>query len=259
MARLDVETAPVWRGGSLGFERISITDLDGHHLAFISQRLEWFVQASCGSPVFDGRDWNVNNILVNGLLLPQSVLLSIENPEWCTASDRRNPSLQLFLVISELVDEAQVRMNDWSSVLDKLKCLFVGHSVIFHEISNAQGGRAGLTCPAVHQDLTATTVNLLDLVSYQVEVDVELGGDPVLHRDLDAVLLLVGHGGQLQGGVDNAGDAQLQETFGGDGPACCQEEVVGELGGVGLVILLSPAVPAAHRSTRGDQGGSDLG
>ena len=91
-------------------------------------------------------------------------------------------------------------------------------------------------------------VNLLDLVSYQIEVDVELGSDPVLHRYLDGVLLLVGHGGELQGGVHNVGNPELQQTFRGDGPASGQEEIVSELGGVGLVILLTAAVPAAHLS-----------
>ena len=55
--------------------------------------------------------------------------------------------------------------------------------------------------------------HLLDFVCDEVEVDVELGADPVLDRDLDGVLLLVGHSGQLQGGIDNVGDAEIEETF----------------------------------------------
>ena len=116
MPGLDVETAAVWQGGSLGFERISITDLHGDDLVFISQRLERFVQSSCGSPVLDGRNWNVNNFFVNIIISFQTVFLTKQNPQRCTASDRRNPCLQFFLVISELVNEAQVGMNDWSSV-----------------------------------------------------------------------------------------------------------------------------------------------
>ena len=55
-------------------------------------------------------------------------------------------------------------------------------------------------------------MNLLDLIGDQVKVDVELGTDTVLHRDLDGVLLLVGHGRQLQGGIDDVGDAEIEEA-----------------------------------------------
>ena len=78
--------------------------------------------------------------------------------------------------------------------------------------------------------------DLLNLVRDQVKVDVELGSDPVLHRDLDRVLLLVGHGGQLQGGVDDAGDAEVQQTFGGHGSACCQVQLVRQFTAIGRVI-----------------------
>ena len=78
--------------------------------------------------------------------------------------------------------------------------------------------------------------DLLYLVRDQVKVDVELGSDPVLHRDLDRVLLLVGHGGQLQGGVDDAGDAEVQQTFGGHGSACCQVQLVRQFTAIRRVI-----------------------
>ena len=88
--------------------------------------------------------------------------------------------------------------------------------------------------------------DLLNLVRDQVKVDVELGSDPVLHRDLDRVLLLVGHGGQLQGGVDDGGDPEVQETLGGDSSACCEVELLCEFTGVSPVIFLTATVSTAH-------------
>ena len=99
-------------------------------------------------------------------------------------------------------------------------------------------------------------VNLLDLVSYQVEIDVELGSDPVLHRYLDGVLLLVGHGGELQGGVDDAGDAQVQQTLAGHCATCCQVQLVCELTGMGPVVFLTATVSAGHNQDTIDGGDS---
>ena len=91
--------------------------------------------------------------------------------------------------------------------------------------------------------------HLLDLVCDEVEVDVELGADPVLDRDLDGVLLLVGHGGQLQGRVHDARDPEVEETFRGDGAARGEVQLLRELAGVGLVVLLAATVAAAHPAT----------
>ena len=225
-----------------------ITDLDTDSLQLVCQRLEWFMDGDCGSSMLQWRYRNVNSLILNSLL--DKRLLCIRDRElnrrWW-----RGFSFQLPLVFSQLTDKTQIGMDDRPPVLDILERLLIGHVMVLHKVSYTQRGRAALPSAAVNENLTAPGVDLLDLVGDQVEVDVQLGAHPVLHRDLDGVLLLVGHGGQLQGGVDDVGDAEVEEALGGDGPACREVELVCELAGVGPVILLT-TVPDTHHHTQAD-------
>ena len=99
-------------------------------------------------------------------------------------------------------------------------------------------------------------MHLLDLVGDQVKVDVELGTDAVLHRDLDGVLLLVGNGRELQGRVDDVGDAKLEEALGSDGPTCREVELARELASVGPIIFLI-AVTDTHNKAEANTADCD--
>ena len=190
--------------------------------------------------MFDWWYWNVNGFIFNGVL--QTKFISVLKNErlglWLL--------LQSLLECFQLMNETNIGMNDWSPTLYILECLLIGHIVVFHEICNAQCRGPRLPCSAIDKDLTTSMVHLLNLVSDQIKVNVQLGSHSVLHRDLNRVLFLIRHGGQLQGGVDDGGDPEVQETLGGDSSACCEVELLCEFTGVGPVIFLTPTVSTAH-------------
>ena len=89
-------------------------------------------------------------------------------------------------------------------------------------------------------------VDVIDLIGDEVEIDVEFRGHSVLDGDLEAVLHLVGHRRQLQRGVDDTRDAQIEEEPRRDGSRRGEVELVGEGRHVVVVVLFTHLTHAHH-------------
>ena len=177
--------------------------------------------------------------------LPRRRRAAALRPEDDRAADGRPPP-QLALVLPQLAEEADVGVDDGPAGLDVLVGLVERHAAVLHEVGDAEGGGARHAGAAVDHALLlgAGQVDRVDLVGHEVEVHVELGADAVLDGDLDGVGELVGHGGELEGGVDDAGDAQVEEDARGDGARRREVEVVRQRG---RVVVVEGLAAVGHR------------
>ena len=80
-------------------------------------------------------DRNVNSFILNNIFEYRII---------CVVNGRRGDSfhhrhLQFLFIVSQLMDEAHIWMDDGSAGLDVLECLVIAHIVVLHEVGDTQG------------------------------------------------------------------------------------------------------------------------
>lgn len=139
----------------------------------------------------------------------------------------RVPTEQFALILNELPPEAPVRPNDRPAGFHPGVGLCKRHPVVFHEVSQAQRGRAAHSCCTVHQHRPPLTANAVDLISHTVKVQRDGRVGHVRQRHLHILHMRPVEVGQLDGSVDHTGDAFRQEQAAVGGHIATAEEQVG--------------------------------
>lgn len=138
----------------------------------------------------------------------------------------RVPAEQFAFVLDELPPEASVGPDDGPTGLHPGVCLCERHPVVFHEVSQAERGRAAHSCGTVHQHRAPLTTNAVDLISHTVKVQRDGRVRHVRQGYLDVLHVRPVEVGQLDGGVDHTGDAFGQEQAAVGGHVAAAEEQV---------------------------------
>lgn len=153
------------------------------------------------------------------------------DPVGCLHHLNRVPAEQLPLVFNQLAPEAAVGPDDGTAGLDPSVGLGQRHAVVLHEVRQAQRGRAAHPGCTVHQHRPSFAPHAVDLVGHAVEVQGDGGVGHVCQGDLHVLHMRPVEVGQLDGGVDHAGDAlRQQQAAVGRHVASTEEEVWGDLG-----------------------------
>lgn len=114
---------------------------------------------------------------------------------------------QLPLVLDELAPEATVGPNDRAASFDPGVGLSQRHTVILHEVRQAQRSWAAHTSCTVHQNRPSFTPHTVDLISHAVEIQGDRGVGHICQRDFYILHVRPVEVGELDGGVDHTGDA----------------------------------------------------
>lgn len=160
--------------------------------------------------------------------------------------NRRLPK-ELALVVYQLPPEADVGPDDRPAGLHPVVGFQQAHTVAFHQVSNAEGGRAAHPRGTVHQGGPMLPAHTVDLVSHRVKVQSDGGMRHVSQRHFNIFKLGPVEIGDLNGSINNAGDAtSLKEVPVRGHAASAQEERGGDLSDASYVSLRNH--PRGHES-----------
>lgn len=156
---------------------------------------------------------------------------------------------ELALVVYQLPPEAHIRPDDRPPGLHPVVCLQQAHIVELHQVRNTQGCRAAHSCSTVHQGSPMLLAHTVDLVSHSVKVQPNGGMRNVSQRHFNIFKLGPVEVWDLDGSIDDAGDAPgLEEVPVGGHTASAQEERGGDLSNASYVSLGNH--PRSHESPR---------
>lgn len=157
--------------------------------------------------------------------------------------------IELALVVYQLPPEAHVGPDDRPPGFHPVVRLQQAHAVELHQVGNAEGGRAAHPCGTVHQGGPVFPAHTVDFVGHGVEVQSDGGMRHVCQRHFNIFKLGPVEIGNLNGSIDNAGDAAgLEEVPVGGYTASAQEEGGGDLSNASYVSLRNH--PRGHESPR---------
>lgn len=160
--------------------------------------------------------------------------------------NRRLPK-ELALVVYQLPPEAQVGPDDRPPGFHPVVRLQQAQIVELHQVGNAEGGRAAHTRSTVHQGSPMLLAYTVDLVSHSVKVQSNGGMRNVSQRHFNVLKLGPVEVGDLDGSIDDAGDAPgLEEVPIGGHTGSAQEERGGDLSNASYVSLGNH--PRSHES-----------
>ena len=132
---------------------------------------------------------------------------------------------KLALVVYQLPPEADVGPDDGPLGFHPVVGLQQAHAVEFHQVCDAEHGRAADRRGTVHQGGPVFPAHAVDLVGYGVKVQSNGGVRHVSQRHFNIFKLGPVEIGDLDGSVHNAGDAaSLEEVPVGGYAASAQEE-----------------------------------
>lgn len=167
----------------------------------------------------------------------------------CLYHFHRRLAKELALVVYELPPEAHIGPDDGPPGFHPVVGLQQAHVVEFHQVSDAESGRAAHPSGTVHQRGPVLPAHTMDLVGHCVEVQSNGGMRHVGQRHFYILELGPVEVGDLNGGVHNAGDAtSLEEVPVGGHAASTQEERGGDLSDASYVSLGNHA--RGHESPR---------
>lgn len=162
--------------------------------------------------------------------------------------NRRLPE-ELALVVYQLPPKAYVGPDDRPPGFHPVVRLQQAHTMEFHQVRNAEGGRAAHPCRTVHQGGPMLPAHTVDLVGHGVKVQSDGGMRHVSQRHFNIFKLGPVEIGDLNGSINNAGDAtSLEEMPVGGHAASAQEERGGDLSNASYVSLRNH--PRGHESPR---------
>lgn len=152
------------------------------------------------------------------------------NPIGCLDHLNRVSAEQLPLVFNELTPEATVGPDDGTTSFNPGMGFCQRHSMVLHEIRQAERGWAAHPGCTVHQHCASFSSHAVNLISHTVEVQGDGGVRHVCQRDLYILHVWPVEVGELNGGIDHTGDAfrQKQATVGCHVPSA-EEKVWGDL------------------------------
>lgn len=154
---------------------------------------------------------------------------------------------ELALVVYQLPPEAYVGPDDGPAGLHPVVGLQQAHAVALHQVSNAESGRAAHPRGTVHQRGPVLPAHAVDLVGHRVKVQSDGGVGHVGQRHFNIFKLGPVEIGDLDGSVNDAGDApSLEEVPVGGHAASAQEERGGDLSDASYVALRNH--PRGHES-----------
>lgn len=154
---------------------------------------------------------------------------------------------ELALVVYQLPPEAYVGPDDGPAGLHPVVGLQQAHAVALHQVSNAESGRAAHPRGTVHQRGPVLPAHAVDLVGHCVKVQSDGGVGHVGQRHFNIFKLGPVEIGDLDGSVNDAGDApSLEEVPVGGHAASAQEERGGDLSDASYVALRNH--PRGHES-----------
>lgn len=105
-------------------------------------------------------------------------------PPVCLSVRLSSSLLQLLLISLQLRQEAGVWIDLVTSRLHFLQCIGQRQSAVFHQVGNADSGRAAASILAVDDAASSTVRLFLDGVGTAVEVSVQVLIGVVVHGDL---------------------------------------------------------------------------
>lgn len=114
---------------------------------------------------------------------------------------------QLKFVVNKLLPKAAVGTDDRATGLGPCVRIQQGHAVVFHEIGNAEGGRAAHSCGAVQQRAAIPYIHAVDVIGYGVEKVVEVGIESITHRHMNVLNVFKKGVNYFCGSIDDRGDA----------------------------------------------------
>lgn len=162
--------------------------------------------------------------------------------------NRRLPK-ELALVVYQLPPEAQVGPDDRPPGFHPVVRLQQAQVVEFHQVRNTEGGRAAHARGTVHQGGPVLLADAVDLVSHSVKVQSNGGVRNVSQRHFNVFKLGPVEVGDLDGSIDDTGDAPgLEEVPVGGHAGSAQEERGGDLSDASYVPLGNH--PRGHESPR---------
>lgn len=144
--------------------------------------------------------------------------------------NRRLPK-ELPLVVYQLPPEAHIGADNGASGLDPVVGLKEGHLVVLHQVGDAEGGRPAHAGSAMDQGGTVLPRHAVDLVGDAVEVEGDGSVGHVSQRHFYVFKLGPVEVGNLDGGIDDAGDSPREEQVPvGSDAAPAQVQRGGDLG-----------------------------
>lgn len=154
---------------------------------------------------------------------------------------------ELALVVYQLPPETYVGPDDRPTGFHPVVCLQQAHTVEFHQVSDAESGRAAHPRGTVHQRGPMLPAHTVDLVGHSVKVQSNGGMGHVSQRHFNIFKLGPVEIGDLNGSINDAGDAtSLEEVPVGGHTASAQEERGGNLSDASYVSLRNH--PRGHES-----------